>query len=181
MVGATAEKTLVRTYKEKIKEDLKNQIEAGNDFFVAHYRGLKSSEICKLRKDLAKFGAKVSVVQNRLTRAVLDEFKLDKILQAVDGPTAFIFGINDPAAISKSLVTFAKENEKLDLEVAYIEKRVLDKSGIKELSDLPPREVLIARVIAGIKTPITGLHGVLFGNIRKFVYALDAIAKKKQE
>ena len=46
--------------------------------------------------------------------------------------------------------------------------------------DLPPREVLIAQVLAGFQTPIVGIVNVLQGTIRNAVYVLEAIRKQKE-
>jgi len=43
------------------------------------------------------------------------------------------------------------------------------------------KEQLLSMVLQGLNAPITGLVGVLTGVTRKFVYAIDAIAKKKAE
>ena len=48
------------------------------------------------------------------------------------------------------------------------------------LASLPPREVLIARVLGSMQAPIVGLVNVLQGNIRNLVYALDAVRQQKE-
>jgi large subunit ribosomal protein L10 len=95
-------------------------------------------------------------------------------------PTAFVFCSKDPVLTSKSLVNFSKDHEKLSLEVAFIDKKVLDKSLIKALAALPPKEVLLARVIGGIKAPLSGLANVLGGTLRNLVSVLDQVAKQKK-
>ena len=60
---------------------------------------------------------------------------------------------------------------------AYIAQRLADK--IKEIASLPSKEALLARVVGGIKAPITGFVMVLGGVIRKFVYVMDAVKNKK--
>ena len=57
--------------------------------------------------------------------------------------------------------------------------QVLTSENVKELAMLPPREVMLARVMGGMKAPIQGLANVLRGSIQKFVMVLDAVSKKK--
>jgi len=45
---------------------------------------------------------------------------------------------------------------------------------------MPPREVMLARVVGGLKAPITGLVNVLNGNLQKLVMVLNEISKKKE-
>ncbi len=173
------EKSLGRVVRETIKKDLKKNLKDSPNFIVTHYRGLKSSEITQLRKELKKVGANVSVVRNRLSTPLLEELGLKTVKDAIKGPTAFIFVSNDPVVVSKILLGFSKKHEKLEVELAYIEKKILDKAAIKVLSTLPSKEVLLARVVGGIKSPLNSLVNCLSGNLRKLVYVLDAVAKKR--
>jgi large subunit ribosomal protein L10 len=66
------------------------------------------------------------------------------------------------------------------LKVGVVEGRIIDVNGVKALADLPSREVLISRVLAGFNAPITGFVNVLNGNIRGLVVALKAIADQKE-
>ena len=47
---------------------------------------------------------------------------------------------------------------------------------IKDLADLPPKEVLVAKVLGGLNSTIAGLANVLNGNIRGLAVALNAVA-----
>jgi large subunit ribosomal protein L10 len=44
---------------------------------------------------------------------------------------------------------------------------------------LPSREVLIAKALGSMKSPISGIVQVLAGPQRKLVYALSAVAQAK--
>lgn len=174
-----AKLTLGKKYRETIKKNLKSKIENTPSVFILHYKGLLSPEISQLRKELSKLGARISVVKNTLTSSVLEDLQLKDLSNGLNRPTAFVFGTDDSITISKALFNFAKEHERLEIGFAYVEKRVLDKNRIKELSMLPPKEVLIAKVIGGIKSPLNGLANVLSGNLRKIVIVLNEIAKNK--
>ena len=50
---------------------------------------------------------------------------------------------------------------------------------MKNLADLPPKEVLIAKVLGGLNAPISGLANVLNGTIRGLAIVLNAIAEKQ--
>lgn len=52
-------------------------------------------------------------------------------------------------------------------------------AGVKNLADLPPKEVLIAQVLGGLNAPISGLATVLNGTIRSLAIVLNAIAEKQ--
>jgi large subunit ribosomal protein L10 len=51
---------------------------------------------------------------------------------------------------------------------------------VKHLANLPSKQELLAKVVGSIKAPVSGFVGVLSGNLRKFVYALNAIKEAKE-
>ena len=51
---------------------------------------------------------------------------------------------------------------------------------IKALASLPPKEVLIAKMLGSMNAPISGFVNVLQGTIRNVVYALEAVRKQKE-
>ena len=67
-----------------------------------------------------------------------------------------------------------KENpalvEKIVPKCAYLENKYLDKAGVKELSAIPSKEVLIAKML-----------GCFQSSLSKFVGVLDQIAKAAAE
>ena len=58
-------------------------------------------------------------------------------------------------------------------------RTVIDAAGVAELAKMPPKEVLVAKVLGGLNAPISGFVNVLNGNIRGLVVALNAIAEKQ--
>ncbi|MDZ4383887.1 MAG: 50S ribosomal protein L10, partial [Nitrospirota bacterium] len=56
---------------------------------------------------------------------------------------------------------------------------VLEPARIKEVANMPSREVLIGRALGGIQSPLYGLASTLQGVISKLVYVLDAVGKSK--
>ena len=58
---------------------------------------------------------------------------------------------------------------------------MLDAAGIRKVSTLPPRQELLAQLVASLESPISGLVGALQGVINEFVYTLQAVADKKAE
>ena len=61
-----------------------------------------------------------------------------------------------------------------------LEGSVLDAAGVRAIAILPPREVLLGRVVGTIAAPISGLLTVLQGNISGLARALQQIADQKE-
>ena len=86
------------------------------------------------------------------------------------GPSAFAFGYDDAVAPAKILKDSIKKFKKCTIKGGIVDGVVTDAQGIDALADLPPREVLIARMLGSMMSPISGLAIVL-----------DQIAKQKGE
>ena len=89
------------------------------------------------------------------------------------------FGFEDPVAPAKIITEYAKKNKKLSVKCGMVDQKVIDVDGVTALAELPPKEVLIAKLMGSLNSPITGFVGVLSGVLRAFVYALEAVRKQK--
>ncbi|MDF2523287.1 MAG: ribosomal protein [Clostridiales bacterium] len=165
--------------KKEVVQEISEKIKAAKAMVFADYRGLTVEQDTELRNALRKAGVEYKVVKNTLTKFAAKENGLEGLDSFLNGPTAMAVSATDPVAPAKVLAEFAKKYEKLELKVGVVEGKVIDEAGIKALAELPPREVLIAKVLGGFNAPISGLVNVLNGNIRGLVVALNAIAEKQ--
>lgn len=165
--------------KKEVVQGLSDKIKAAKSIVFADYRGLTVEQDTELRSALRKADVEYKVVKNTLTRLAANENGLEELDPFLNGPTAMAVSETDPVAPAKVLAEYAKKYEKLELKVGVVEGKVIDLNGIKALAELPPREVLIAKVLGGFNAPISGFVNVLNGNIRGLVVALNAIAEQK--
>lgn len=164
--------------KREVVESISSKMKAAKGMVFADYRGLTVEQDTELRSALRKAGVEYKVVKNTLTRFAAKENGLEGLDTYLNGPTAMASS-SDAVAPAKILSEFAKKYDKLEIKVGVVEGKVIDVNGVKALAELPPREVLIARVLGGFNAPISGLVNVLNGNIRGLVVALNAIAEQK--
>jgi len=165
--------------KREIINDLSSKMKEAKAVVFADYRGLTVEQDTELRSALRKAGVEYRVVKNTLTRFAAKENGFDELSEYLNGPTSMAFSVSDPVAPAKILNEYAGKFEKLELKVGVVEGKVIDVNGIKALAELPPKEVLIAKVLGGFNAPISGLVNVLNANIRGLVVALNAIAEQK--
>ena len=91
------------------------------------------------------------------------------------------FSQYDAVTMAKALTEYAKKEPKLNVRVGFVEGQLLAPEQITALAELPPREVLLARMLASVQSPLTGLVGVLQGVLRQLVYALQAVKDAKEK
>lgn len=170
----------MRAEKKDIVEQLKREIEGANPLVFTDYMGIKVNDLTQLRAQLTQAEAKYRVVKNRLFKRALGGVGLDKMPLQIEGPLAIAYGGRDIVEMVKLLVKFSKDHpDTMNIKGGIVDNAFLDLNGIEALAKLPPKEVLLGRIVAQIGAPISRLVMVLQGNIQKLVCALDAIIKKK--
>ena len=165
--------------KKQVVADLAEQMKEAVTGVLVDYRGLTVEQDTALRKKLREANVRYSVVKNTLTRFAIKEIGLEDLDPILNGPTSLATSKEDMIAPARILADYAKTNDKLEIKAGFIEGKVVGASEIKALAALPPKEVLVARVLGGLNAPISGLVNVLNGNIRGLVVALNAIAEQK--
>ncbi|MCL2337295.1 MAG: 50S ribosomal protein L10 [Firmicutes bacterium] len=168
-----------RQEKEALLQELKAKMEASQLVILAEYKGLNVEEMTKLRRKLRAAGSEIKVAKNTITKLAAREAGLSELDPYLEGPLALTFGFDDPVAPAKALNDFAKEFKALSIKAGILEGRVVDAQALKALADLPSREVLLAKVLGGMQSPMYGFAGALQGLLRNLVYVLDAVREKK--
>ena len=165
--------------KREVVEGISSKMKAAKAMVFADYRGLTVEQDTQLRSALRKAGVDYKVVKNTLTRFAANENGLEGLDNYLSGPTAMASSETDPVAPAKIMSEYAKKYDKLEIKAGVVEGKIISLEGVKALAELPPREVLIAKVLGGFNAPISGFVNVLNGNIRGLVVALNAIAEQK--
>jgi large subunit ribosomal protein L10 len=171
---------MARPEKEAMVAELKEKLDQARAAIITDYRGLNVAALTELRRRMREQGLEYKVVKNTLTRFAARELGLDDLEPYLEGPTAIAFSYEDPVAPAKVIMGFAKEHKQLEIKAGLLRGKVIRPEGVKELADLPPREILLAQVLGGLQAPIAGLANVLNGVPRSLVYALEAIRKQKE-
>jgi large subunit ribosomal protein L10 len=165
---------LVRRDEKAIQvADVADRLGRAVTVVLVDYRGLNVSQMTELRKRLRGVGVEFKVAKNTLVLRAANQKGIDGLEDYLVGPVALAFGYNDPVAPARVLSGFVKEFRKLTIKGGILEGQVVEDTAIQQLADLPPREVLIGRVVGGIAAPLTGLVTVLNGTMRNFGSPID--------
>lgn len=168
-----------RISKEKIITEIENELKSRPVFFVVQHAKVSATALDGLRAKLRKAGTRYLAIKGSLGRKAFERAKLEQFTESLEGACGVAFSGTDPVAPSKVLVDFAKTNEAFKIRSGYLNGQLMGADQVKALASLPSREVLLSRVVGGIKTPITKIVHVFAGMPRKLVNVLDAIGKKK--
>lgn len=149
--------------------------------FLLDFQGLKVSEITELRGRLRGLDASVTVVKNTLAKRASSAAGSQDLEQLLIGPSAVVFCQGDAVAVAKSIQQFIREKKKMAIKGGFLQSKVISAPQVEELSTLPGREQLVARVVGGLAAPLYGLAIVLNGPIRGLAVALDRIREQKEQ
>ena len=169
--------------KERLVAELADRLRNTQTLIVADYRGLKVTDIDKLRGELLQHGARFQVVKNTLTRRAAEEAGADALLTLLDGPTAIAFleSEGDPVAVAKALNNAARETRILQIRGGILEGTTIGEDEVKNLATLPPTDVLRGQVVGAVTGPLMAVVGLFTAPLRDLVNVLDARIKQLEE
>ena len=153
--------------KQQIVAELAEQLKASTAGVLVNYQGITVDDDTKMRKALREAGVKYMVVKNSLTGRACDEVGLSDMKQYLTGMTAIAIGTTDPVAPAKVLKEYAEKIESFQILAGYLDGAVIDVKTVEALADIPSKEVLIAKLLGSIKSPLYN-----------FAYAIQAIIDK---
>ena len=92
-----------------------------------------------------------------------------------------MFAYDDPVLLTKTLLKFADDNDKLTIKGGVFEGRFMDPAGVKVLSQMPSKPELQAKLLAMINAPATQLLRTIQEPGAQMVRLLESLRKTKGE
>jgi large subunit ribosomal protein L10 len=159
-------------------ESIKEKLGRAQAVFLVDYAGLTHIQLEEFRHELATVKAEAEILKNTLVNIALQAQKVDASEQ-LKGPHAVIFAYEDPIGAAKVLIAFNKKNQLPVIKFGVFENALIDEGKITTLSTIPPKEVLLAKLLGLLNSPITNLVYDLNFNTQKLAQLLKAIEEKK--
>lgn len=165
--------------KKQAVSELAQKLERSNIVITTNYIGLTVAEMTELRRKLRHEEIEYRVIKNTLAHFAAEQAGKENLSSIIEGPTAIAFGYGDETAPAKVLLDYIRSaKSELKISGALMNERVLSASEVATLATLPPKEVLIAKLLSGMQGSIFALVNVLNANIAGFTNLL--VARKKQ-
>ncbi len=166
--------------KEQMVKAFEKKVSRSHTIIFCGTQGLKAGEMDELRAEMGKEKVNLFLIKKTLASRAFKKTKIDDITAFLDGDTFYAIGRDDPLAISKILVNFARKHEALKIKGGVVDKKIIDVNEIRRYASIPSREVLIQQLIFGIRAPMTNLVSVLRGPLHKLILTLQAIERGKK-
>ena len=156
--------------KQQAVAELTELIKASVAGVLVNYQGIKVEDDTKMRKALREAGVKYMVVKNSLTGRACENAGYGALKENLNGMTAIAISENDPVIAAKVLKEYAEKVESFQILSGYVDGELLDAAGVNALAEVPSKEVLIAKFLGSIRSPLYG-----------FAYAIQAVIDKDSE
>ena len=150
-----------RQLKEQKVAEIKEKLQKAQAVVLSKYQGLTVEEDTQLRKSLREAGVEYKVYKNTLVTLAAKELGIESIDEYLEGPVSIAFGYDDVTAPARILNDFAKDHKALELKAGLIDGELYDVDKIKQLATIPSKEVLIAKFLGSIKSPISSFARVI--------------------
>ncbi len=167
--------------KSVVVDELHEKLSGANSFYLTDFTGMNVKQLTEFRSRLRRQGVEYVVVKNTLAQRALTDLELPDIARFFTGPTGLVIGREDPVAAAKVLTDFAREfDNKPSVKLGVVERQEVAPDRVKQLAELPPKEVLLAQLAGGLQAPMARLAGGASSLIAGLARAVDALRAQRE-
>lgn len=171
-----------KAQKKEILDGLKEKLDDMKSAVFVNFSGIPVKEINGLRNTCKDENISYIVAKKTLLKKILKDKGLADIKDDdFNGEVATVISFEDEIAPAKLVSIFFKDHDKMKILGGVLEGELINEDKVKALAKLPSKPELLAKVVGSIASPLSGFVNVLSGNLRNFVYALNAISEKKSQ
>lgn len=156
--------------KQVIIDEIKEKLDGAQSAVVIDYMGTTVAQADAMRKKLREANVDYTVYKNTLIKRAIEGTEFAPLAEVLDGPSAIAISKEDATAPARVLKEVIDEFKKMEFKAGVVEGTFFDQNGIKEIASIPSRDVLIAKFMGSIQSPVS-----------KAVRTFQAIADAKAE
>jgi len=170
-----------RTEKAQLIEELHKELESSPHAVLVDFRGLSVPAVTEFRRKMKAAGSHYRVVKNSLALRAAKGTALEKLGDKLEGTTGIAYTKDDPVALAKVLVDFAKDHPQLAVKMGVVSgSQLLDANGVKSLSTMPGLPELRSRLLGLLQAPATQLVRLLGTPATQLARVLQAHQEKPE-
>ena len=171
---------MARPDKAAAVAELADKFRESHAAVLTEYRGLTVAQLTKLRRSISEH-ATYAVVKNTLTDIAAKEAGVSAFDGQLTGPSAIAFITGDPVETAKSMRDFAKDHPALVIRGGLLDGKPLSADDVRQLADLEPREVLLAKLAGAMKASMSGAAALFAAPLAQTARVVDALRQKQSD
>lgn len=168
-----------KAFKNEKIEAIKANVAKAKVLIVTEYKGFSVAEITDVRRRLQKENGDYTVVKNTLAKVAIKDTQFECMSDLLTGPVAIAMGFEDEVSPAKVFTKFMKDSKKGEIKGGALDGVVLSAKDVEELSKLPSKEELYAKILGSINSPASGIANSMNAVMRSLVYAIDQVRQQK--
>jgi large subunit ribosomal protein L10 len=170
---------MLKEKKARIIDGIAEDLSRSTVVVSTGYQGMTAKDMAELRQILSGAGIGFRVVKNTLARFAAEKADRRQLMSLIEGPVALAFGYDDMVRPAKVLSQYVKSTGAvLQIKGALVGEQVVSASGVQDLASLPPRDVLLSRLVGQLQAPIRSLQNVLNSPFQGLLTSLRAMIKR---
>jgi large subunit ribosomal protein L10 len=169
----------MRLEKKSIVDEITAAVGDADYALMVDYVGMSVQAFAGLRSELRENDSSVMVAKNSFMARATKDLGLPNLDDILSGPTAVVTGCGDITQVAKILAKQAKAIETFSVKGGVMGGSRLTAADVGELASIPPREVMLARMVGTVAAPMSALVGVMQQKLSTLVYVLKAVEDKK--
>jgi large subunit ribosomal protein L10 len=159
-----------KNQKQIIVDEIKEKFSKSKSAVVVDYLGISVSQADAMRKKLREADVDYTVYKNTLVKRAIEGTEFASMAEVLEGPSAFAFSYEDATTPARVINESIKEYKKMAFKGGFVEGVYYDAAGMAAVASIPGREVLIAKFMGSIQSPVS-----------KLVRTFQAVADAKTE
>jgi large subunit ribosomal protein L10 len=170
---------MLKEKKARIIDGIAEDLSRSTVVVSTGYQGMTAKDMAELRQILSGAGIGFRVVKNTLARFAAEKADRRQLMSLIEGPVALAFGYDDMVRPAKVLSQYVKSTGAvLQIKGALVGEQVVSASGVQDLASLPPRDVLLSRLVGQLQAPIRSLQNVLNSPFQGLLTSLRAMIER---
>ena len=164
--------------KAEALEQVSEKLKRAQALVITDYRGLSVAQLQDLRRRLRASGVDYLVVKNTLARRAAEANGLEDLKPALVGPVGMAIGYEEPIVPARLVNEYIRQTRMLTVTSGMLGGRLLSADEVKQLGDLPSREVLLGQLAGSLNHSVAQLAGAIQSVVQKLANGLDAYRQK---
>lgn len=171
----------MRQEKQLFLDDVKERIEEAPALVLLAYEKLDPNKAADLREDLKKSGSHMFMCSKRVFLKAAEEAGIAFNKESLKGHLAITFTGEDVSESTKTLYTFAKENENtLEVLAGHFDGKIVEEADVKAISKLPGKQEMRSIFVGLLAAPMQQTVGVFNSLLTSVPNCLENKVKKEE-
>ncbi len=167
--------------KNLMQQELERRFEGINEFVIVNTIGIDGTSNNELRGKLKDKGINLAVVKNSMMLKALESMGVDNAQMLFEGPCTLVYGGDSVVDVSKEIVDIGKKVKQFTIKGAFVEGECLDEKQAIELSKMPTRAELHAKIAGAAMSPGSKLVGAIAGPAGVIAGCIKSVIEKAEK